>query len=76
MEEFGDETGGFSGLGISEVPVCICQTRTLEPVLSLSDALPVLQIALNDLETSTPPSASGIVRIQVLTPVFLVIKFS
>lgn len=71
IEEFGHQIGVFSGLGTSEVPVSIRQTRTLDPVLSLRDALPALQIALNDLEKSTPPSTSGIVRIQVLTPVFL-----
>lgn len=65
MEDFSDQLGGFSGLGVSEVPVCICLTRTLDPILSLSDALPVLQIAVNDLEKSAPSSPSGIIRIQV-----------
>lgn len=64
--ESNDEIGSFSGLGLSEVPVTICQTRTLDPVLSLNDALPALKHALNDLELRTPPSKSGIIRIQVL----------
>jgi hypothetical protein len=67
IEEVGEEIGGFSGLGVSEVPVTICQARTLDPVLSLSDALPVLEGALNDLEKRAPSSRSGIIRFQVLT---------
>ncbi|KAG0608149.1 hypothetical protein M758_8G082600 [Ceratodon purpureus] len=66
--EFGDGIGGFSGLGVSEVPVTICQTRTLDPVLSIDDALPVLKGALSDLENRPPPSKSGIIRIQVPLP--------
>lgn len=74
--EFGDEFGGFSGLGVSEVPVTICQTRTLDPVLSIDGALPVLKGALNDLENCPPPSKSGIIRIQVLALLLPLCKWS
>ena len=76
MEEFSDEVGDFSGLGESEVPVTICQTRTLDPVLSLYDALPVLAGALIDLEKRAPPSKSGIIRIQVSSHLFPLCKWS
>jgi hypothetical protein len=52
----------FLGLGILDVLVSICLTRTLDPVLCLSDALLVLEGIVNDVERVTP-FASGIVRI-------------
>lgn len=73
LGQFRNESGIFSGLGVSEVPVTICQTRTLDPVLSLNDALPVLEAALNGLENLSC-SKSGVIRIQVLTLRYLVLS--
>lgn len=55
----------FSGLGTSSAPVGICQSRTLDPVLSLDDALREIQAAVTDYNKHKSASSSGIIRIQV-----------
>ena len=65
VEDCEEGVSSFSGLGTSSVPVGICQSRTLDPVLSLDDALREIQAAVNNYNKRKPASSSGIIRIQV-----------
>ncbi|KAI5055725.1 hypothetical protein GOP47_0029246 [Adiantum capillus-veneris] len=55
----------FCGLGDLEGPVLLCETRTLQSVISLSDARNALISAVAALQSNPPRVSSGIIRFQV-----------
>ncbi|KAL4185626.1 hypothetical protein AMTRI_Chr10g231600 [Amborella trichopoda] len=56
---------GFSGLGGSDLPVELCETRRLPPALTFRDAVDKLKMAIEELKLRPPCSRSGVLRFQV-----------
>ncbi|XP_019053464.1 PREDICTED: protein PHYLLO, chloroplastic isoform X2 [Nelumbo nucifera] len=61
--------GGFSGTGDCDLPVELCQTRTLPPALTLEHGVIAIKEAIEKLKTNPPCSRSGVLRIQIAVPV-------
>lgn len=60
----------FEGLNGSDLPVAVCETRSLPPALSLEEAMVTLHAAIKKLKADSPPSESGALRFQVCLTLF------
>ncbi|PKU61520.1 protein PHYLLO, chloroplastic isoform X1 [Dendrobium catenatum] len=58
----------FVETGCSDLPVELCLTRTLDPALTLMQAVNAMKEAVNKLKIDPPCSRSGVLRFQIVVP--------